>query len=46
MWLTKTFKTRKAMDTFISKHERSIQWVEIFINNGYCIEYRRLHRVY
>jgi len=40
MWKTKEFKTKDAMNKFITTHK--IQWQEIFINNGYCIEYRFL----
>lgn len=46
MWIVKTFKTRKAMKRFLARHEGRIQWVEIFINNGYGIEYRKLRRIY
>ena len=46
MWTIKTFKTRKSMNSFLAKNAGKIQWVEIFINNGFGIEYRRLRRVY
>lgn len=46
MWKIKTFRTRKAMDTFIAKYGHRIQWQEVFINNAYGIEYKRLRRVY
>jgi len=46
MWIIRTFKTRKNMNAFIAKNEGKIQWTEIFINNGYGIEYRRLRKVY
>lgn len=46
MWKVKTFKTKQAMEKFLAKHEGKIQWVEIFINNAYGIEYRKLRRVY
>lgn len=46
MWTTKLFKTREAMNKFLSRRAGKIQYVEIFINNGYGIEYRKLRRIY
>jgi hypothetical protein len=46
MWQAKTFKTHEAMETFIQKHKSKIQYQEVFINNGYAIEYRKLIKVY
>ena len=46
MWITKQFKTREAMNKFIEKRNGKIQWVEVFINNAYGIEYRKLLKVY
>jgi hypothetical protein len=42
MWETKIFKTKKQMEKFIDAHRDKIQWQEIFINNAYGIEYRKL----
>ena len=44
MWKIKKFKTPEAMRTFVSKG--GIQYHELFINNGYAIEYRKLRKVY
>jgi len=44
MWITKEFKTREQMNKFIDKNYNKIQWVEIFVNNSYCIEYRKLRK--
>ena len=44
MWQVKKFKTREMTLTFIAKHK--IQYQEVFINNGYAIEYRKLIKVY
>jgi hypothetical protein len=44
MWQIKKFKTSEAMKRFIDTHR--IQYQEVFINNGYAIEYRKLRRVY
>jgi hypothetical protein len=44
VWKTKKFKTQEAMQAFIKKG--GIQWQEVFINNAYAIEYRKLRKVY
>ena len=46
MWIIRTFNTREKMNDFITKNEGKIQWIEIFINNGFGIKYRRLKKVY
>jgi len=46
MWKTKIFKTKSTMEKFLCKHEGKIQWVEIFVNNAYGIEWRKLRQVY
>ena len=46
MWIKKNFKTKENMNKFISKNTGKIQWFEVFVNNSYCIEYRKLRRVY
>jgi 8-amino-3,8-dideoxy-alpha-D-manno-octulosonate transaminase len=43
MWKTKEFKDAEAMRLFISNNR--IEWEEVFINNGYCIEYRYLRSI-
>lgn len=45
MWAIKTFKTKESMQKFIAKHGNKIQWNEVFINNKYAIEYRKLIRI-
>ena len=42
MWQIKTFKTRKAMLRWVSRNESRIQWEQVYINNGYAVEYRKL----
>lgn len=46
MWMTRTFKTREAFHRWIKRNGRKTQWQEIFINNGYGVEYRKLRKVY
>lgn len=42
MWNTKTFKTKEAMTEWLNRNDNRIQWVEIFVNNAYGVEYRKL----
>ena len=44
MWKTRTFETREQMENFIKYYSEKygLQWQEIFINNGYALEYRFL----
>jgi hypothetical protein len=46
MWIYKQFKTKEAMNKFTVKNAGKIQWHEIFVNNAYAIEYRKLILVY
>jgi hypothetical protein len=41
-WQYKIFKTQKAMDKWLQKNEPKIEWVEIYVNNAFAIEYRKL----
>jgi hypothetical protein len=34
------------MDAWLERNQYRVQYVEIFINNGYGIEYRKLRRIY
>ena len=43
MWQTKTFETREQMNRWIEENGHTIQWNEIFVNNAYGLEYRRLN---
>jgi hypothetical protein len=42
MWKTKEFKTEEAKDKFVKYLNNRYQIEEIFINNGFGIEYRPL----
>ena len=46
MWKIKEFKTMEEMENFIKRNKNKIQYREIFINNAYGIEYKRLLRMY
>lgn len=46
MWKIKLFTTREKMQAWLDKHSHRIQWYEIFVNNAYAIEYRKLRRIY
>ena len=45
-WKIKEFRTKENMQKFIANNMGKIEWHEIFINNGYAIEYKRLLRIY
>lgn len=45
-WEIKTFKTLESMKNFIKKIEKNYIYNEIFINNGYAIEYKKLLKIY
>ena len=42
MWRKKTFKTYEKLEAWVAKHGDSYQWEQIFIHNGYAVEYKRL----
>lgn len=42
-WETKTFKSKENMNKWIEKNESKYQIEEIFINNGWGVEYKPLH---
>jgi uncharacterized protein YfbU (UPF0304 family) len=46
MWIIRTFRSKENMNKFLAKNAKKIQYVKIFINNGYAIEYRKLKRIY
>ena len=46
MWKIKEFKTKEEMNKFIEKNGHKIQWHEVFINNSYGIEYKKLIKIY
>lgn len=41
-WRVKTFKTKEAMDRWIMRLGHLYQTQEVFINNGYALDIRRL----
>lgn len=45
-WKTRTFRTIEARDAWLLKYDRLVEFNEIFVNNGYGVEYRYLRRVY
>lgn len=45
-WQIRTFKTHGAMLKFLERNRGRIQWQEVFVNNAYAVEYRRLRRIY
>ncbi len=45
MWETKEFKSEKAMSKWISKNGSKYQYEEIFLNNAYGLEVRKLRKI-
>ena len=45
MWKIKTFKTEEAMQKWIARHKDCMQITEIFVNNGFGVEYHKLHKM-
>jgi hypothetical protein len=41
MWNTKIFKSKDAMTEWLVRNDSKVQWVEIFVNNSYGIEYKK-----
>jgi len=44
-WKTKTFKTKEAFTKWVETHGQKNQWHEIFVNNAYGVEYRKLIQI-
>lgn len=42
MWETKVFKTPEARDKWIARHGANYQIVEVFINNGWALDVKKL----
>ena len=46
MWNIKTFTSKESMTKWIESNIDKYQITEIFVNNGYGVEYRPLRKVY
>ena len=44
-WQFKSFRTKENMEKFIDKIKKNYQYNEIFINNGYAVEYKKLIKI-
>lgn len=44
-WSTKTFKSFAAMSEWMDKNKSKYQMRQIFINNGYAVEYKDLIKI-
>jgi len=42
MWITKKFKTKDKRDAWITKNKHQYQIAEIYVNNSYALDVRRL----
>lgn len=41
-WITKEFKSRDEQQKFIDKNKHRFQMEEVFIDNGYALDIRKL----
>ena len=42
MWTVKIFKTKQAMQNWIARHGHQHQIQEVFVNNAYALDVRKL----
>jgi hypothetical protein len=45
MWKTIEFNTRDQLDDWIAQWGHRTRWNEVFINNGYGVEFMRLRSI-
>ena len=45
MWKNKYFRTKESMNNWLQKNKNKIQYNELFVNNAYGIEYRKLIKI-
>lgn len=45
MWQIKKFKTLEKMNAWLEKRKDRIQYDQVFIENCYAVEWRKLRRV-
>jgi hypothetical protein len=45
-WKVKTFKTIESMNNWLAKNDGFIEFNEVYINNAYGVEYRKLRIIY
>ena len=41
-WQIKTFSTKEEMNKWLEQYQGQIRYVEIFVNNGYAVEWKSL----
>lgn len=46
MWKIKAFKTQQELARWCQRNYGKYQFVDIFLNNAYGVEYRPLRKVY
>jgi hypothetical protein len=46
VWESKTFKTRESLQKWIDRNSHKYQWHELFVQNGYGVEFKKLRLVY
>ena len=46
MWKIKQFKTQAELSRWVQRNYGKYQFVDVFIDNAYCVEYRPLRKIY
>ena len=46
MWQIRKFKTLAAQESWIEANSYRFQLVQLFVNNGYAVEWRKLRVAY
>ena len=46
MWKIKAFKTQAELSRWLNSNRGKYQFVDIFLNNAYGVEYRLLRKIY
>lgn len=46
MWKTKLFTTRKSLQDWCDTVGLEVEWVEIAVNNGFGVQYRKFRIIY
>jgi len=46
MWTIKEFKTLEAKNKWLQKNSSKYQYVEVFINNAYGLDIKKLRKIH
>lgn len=46
MWTIKVFKTKEKQQAFLKANQNKYQMIEVFINNAFGLEIKKLIKIY